>query len=380
MNNGPESVMASTTHDGDTATVREPGVAPRVGQFYLDVPTRRMYCLNETARQMRDEGVPLKGNEPSLSHLRGADGTEVPADRLPLWVAAHEARASEGAFVLSRPGLPDRRLFYTAAPLKDGAGLVRAVLLSVIGTPPPPDWQALAGLAHDLRTPLQTLGLVLYSLDQQTLVGPQRDDALARLRAAAERAQQIGKELLDWCRAPGLRSRPAAADWFPLEPMLLEVLAEQRPGAAVKGLALATAVEGVRGWQIRSDRVRLGRVLANLLVNAVRYTPGGGRVSLAAVWEDRGSRRFLVLEVADTGAGISREEQESIFNAFERGQAGREADSGGSGIGLSVVDRLTQELGMRCEVQSEAGQGSHFRVLVPQHLLRMAPTSPAPAV
>jgi two-component system phosphate regulon sensor histidine kinase PhoR len=105
----------------------------------------------------------------------------------------------------------------------------------------------------------------------------------------------------------------------------------------------------------------------------VRYTPAGGQVNLGARFEHRDGARVLVLEVKDTGVGIAEHEHESIFNPFERGQTGRDNDSGGSGVGLSVVDRLTQELGLACEVQSAAGQGSRFRVVVPAQLLRMAP-------
>ncbi|HTD78007.1 MAG TPA: ATP-binding protein, partial [Chloroflexota bacterium] len=108
-------------------------------------------------------------------------------------------------------------------------------------------------------------------------------------------------------------------------------------------------------------------------VNAVRYTPEGGRVVLGAAWQDQGAGRVLVLEVRDTGSGIAAHEQESIFNPFERGQSGRDGDSTGSGVGLAVVDRLTQALGLDYDVQSVAGQGSQFRILVPQALLRMAP-------
>ena len=81
----------------------------------------------------------------------------------------------------------------------------------------------------------------------------------------------------------------------------------------------------------------------------------------------------MALSVVDTGRGIPPEEQESIFQPFERGKAGKESDSGGSGLGLAVVDRLVEELGLELEVYSEYGRGSAFHLLVPAAILRELP-------
>jgi signal transduction histidine kinase len=112
--------------------------------------------------------------------------------------------------------------------------------------------------------------------------------------------------------------------------------------------------------------------MMNLLVNAIRYTPQDGHVALTASWQGQAGERALVLGVADTGTGISPEEQDSIFQPFERGHSSR-GDSSGSGLGLAVVDQLVEELGLRREVSSEFGRGSSFRIVVSQRLLRFAP-------
>lgn len=95
-----------------------------------------------------------------------------------------------------------------------------------------------------------------------------------------------------------------------------------------------------------------------------------------ATWQEQDGERFLSVGVRDTGAGISVEEQESIFQPYERGRSSR-GDSSGSGLGLAVVDELVDELGLRREVSSDPGRGSLFRVLVPRHLLRPAPAAAA---
>ena len=126
-----------------------------------------------------------------------------------------------------------------------------------------------------------------------------------------------------------------------------------------------------QGWEVHTDGTRLGRLLANLLANAVHYTQSGG-VELKASWRDDegGKRQGLALVVSDTGPGISQEEQESIFEPFRRGKGGKESDSSGSGVGLAVVDRLVEELELALEVFSEYGRGSAFELILPLRFLR----------
>jgi hypothetical protein len=365
--------MPHTIRDVDTALLSGAGDATLIGHFYLEVPRRRLHCLNDVARQLRAAGVPLLETEPALAQLSMATGGAVQAADWPVVIAARQGRSAEGEYLLARPGQPGRRLQYCVTPMKDGSGQIGALLVTVVCAPPSPDWPTLAGLAHDLRTPLQSVATMRHVLDFRTLPEEQRQEALERLGHAAERAQQIAQELLEWCRTRATAGPAVQREWSALEPLLREILAEQALAASQKRLTMTADLRAVRGWQMLTDRGKLARILANLLVNAVRYTPEGGKVSLRTRWQDENGARALALAVHDTGAGIAQHEQESIFNPFERGQSGREHDSTGSGVGLSVVDRLTQELGLGYDVHSAAGEGSQFRVLVPQQLLRMAP-------
>ena len=250
------------------------------------------------------------------------------------------------------------------------------MLATVIASPVEPDWQALAGLAHDLRTPLQSLSL-LVELAQGSGYDPKElSELLPRVQVSAERAMSIARDLLDWCRGPIRKSRAADREWIALEPLLASLASEQAVAAEHKSLVLVSNVAAAHGWEAHTDRVRLGRLLSNLLVNAVRYTTTG-QVEFTASWrDDRGSAspaaRKLVLSIVDTGAGIAPEDHESIFHPYERGRAGKEGDSGGSGLGLAVVDRLVEELGLELEVFSEYGRGSAFHLVVPGALLRHA--------
>jgi len=234
----------------------------------------------------------------------------------------------------------------------------------------------MAGLAHDLRTPLQSLTLLSELAGGQNPDPAETAELVSRIRAATERAMGIALELLEWCRGPDRVRRALERTWVPLEPFLTSLAAEQAVAARHKSLALVSNVAATRGWECHTDRGRLGRLLSNLLVNAIRYT-ATGQVEFTASWREGqaaaangGAGRRLALSIVDTGAGITNEEQESIFQPFERGRAGKEGDSGGSGVGLAVVNRLVEELGLELEVYSEYGRGSAFHLLLPAAVLR----------
>jgi hypothetical protein len=364
------SMAALQFRRGNTASDADPlRAGPGVGHVYLDVSQRLLHCLNDDARRLRQEGVPLTPEELAEHPLHTLTGERVTAAELPLLIAWREGRANEATFRLVRESGPVRDILWSASPLKDSSDRVAGVLGSVCCLVPEPDWQGLAGLAHDLRTPLQSLKNLVTVLDQDVAVeGPLRD-VLGRLRSSADRALLIGLDLLEWCRGPAQGRRRSRTDWFALEPFLQGLAAEQELAAKQKSLALACRLEAVGSWEIHCDRVRLGRLLANLLANAVRYTTAG-RVEFSAAWQEEGGRRVLALGIVDSGTGISAEEQESIFQPFARGRAGKDSDPSGSGLGLAVVDRLVEELGLTLEVYSEYGHGSAFHLLLPEAMLR----------
>jgi hypothetical protein len=367
--------MPATSHGspdkGTGPVVKDTAPAARVGHVFLDVRERRLHLLNEAARQLHAEGVPLTPEDGSLAQLRTPDGAAVSAKELPLLRAWRQGEPVDVQFVLTRDSGPPWQIGWTASPLRNS----RAQLVGILGTvrcgPPEPDPRRMAELAHDLRTPLQSIRLLCAMLERHPQVDAELTKTLEAIRTAGDRAVQIALDLLEHCRGPARKTAKQDPGWFALEPFLGALAREQNVIAQSKGLVLATDLDAIRGWEIRTDRTRLARALANLLVNAIRYTTLG-RVMLATSWRDDPEGRVLVLCVTDTGPGISEEEQESIFQPFERGRAGRESDSGGSGLGLAVVDRLADELGLNIEVYSEFGRGSTFHLLVPMSKLRPA--------
>jgi signal transduction histidine kinase len=351
--------------------LRKPAASIRVGHIYLDVRRRTLYCLNETARQLIQEGVPLTRDALNRRSLRTLEGEPVRAADLPLMRAWRERVPQEASFLFTNSDGVERHLTWSAAPLADDNGKLQGVVASLTIAPFEPDWQHLAGLAHDLRTPLQALRLLMPLLESTPLLHPEARALLERLRASSDRALSIGMDLLEWARRPTLGGRHVTHTWSALMPLLTTLVGEHLAHAQRKAITCVMDLDAAQGLEIHADRVRLGRLLSNLITNAIRYT-SQGEVRISASWrqDDVGQNIAFILGVEDTGSGISPEDQESIFQPFERGKAGKEGDSGGSGLGLAVVDRLVEELGLTLEVFSEYGRGSKFEVLLPPDSLR----------
>src|SRR5262249_19599111 len=137
-------------------------------------------------------------------------------------------------------------------------------------------------------------------LQTSPLLGPAAE-ALERLRSATDRALALGQYLLDWCKAPTGSALKATRAWLPLAPLLEKLAGEQAPAAQRKGIRLETDLHAARGVEINTDALRLGRLVGNLLVNAIRYTTTG-HVRFSVAWRDAegNGARELVLSVEDT--------------------------------------------------------------------------------
>jgi len=113
---------------------------------------------------------------------------------------------------------------------------------------------------------------------------------------------------------------------------------------------------------VEIDAQRIGQVLRNLLDNALRHTPTGGMISVAA--HENGSN--IEVEVSDTGEGIPSEDLPHLFERFYRVDKSRNRHTGGSGLGLTIVKRLVEAHGGSISVQSQFGRGSQFSFTVPR--------------
>ncbi|HET7476898.1 MAG TPA: ATP-binding protein [Dermatophilaceae bacterium] len=216
----------------------------------------------------------------------------------------------------------------------------------------------LADLAHEMRTPVATIEAHLEALEDgvRTLDA----DTLAVLHGAAQRLQRLAEDVSAVSQAEEglLELRPVRTN----PRALLEVAAAAaRDGYAAKGVSLA--VEAAHGPAVAVDPQRLGQVLGNLLENALRHTPPGGRVTLTA----SSPRAYWVeLRVQDTGSGIAAEQLGHIFERFYRADPARSRAHGGSGIGLTISRALVEAHGGSLSAASPgAGLGTTFVIRLP---------------
>jgi signal transduction histidine kinase len=162
--------------------------------------------------------------------------------------------------------------------------------------------------------------------------------------------------LMDISEAETGTMRLTLAD-VPLHSLVAEVAGVYEDVAEDKSITIGTSVEP--GLTVRADRDRLRQVLANLLDNAVKYTPAGGRVDLRAL----GEGDAVKIIVADTGPGIAPHDLPRIWERLYRGDQSR--TERGLGLGLSLVRAIVTAHNGTVEVQSEAGKGSVFTVRLP---------------
>jgi signal transduction histidine kinase len=193
--------------------------------------------------------------------------------------------------------------------------------------------EMLANLSHDLRTPITTLLAHLESLqmDEPPLTEEERSDYVAVAMRQSKRVAHLVEQLLEAAKLDA-RQIVANPESFPIGDLLQDVVQKFALAARERGvdLTLNVAPEKLRAY---ADIALLERVFDNLIDNALRHTPGGGRITVSAT--SNGQR--VQLAVSDSGSGMTPEEAARVFDRFYRGDAGRSTASGQAGRGLASV-------------------------------------------
>ncbi|WP_329163690.1 HAMP domain-containing histidine kinase [Streptomyces anulatus] len=215
-------------------------------------------------------------------------------------------------------------------------------------------------VAHELRTPLSNIRGWLEAA-QDGLADP--DPAfVSSLLEEAVLLQHIIDDLQDLAAADAgvLRLHPESVE---IRELLSQVAAAHQARAENAGVTLAVTATAP-GPALRADPVRLRQAVGNLVSNAVRHTPEGGRVTLRAYAHVEGDGTVLV-EVADTGSGIPPEDLPHVFDRFWRAEKSRSRRTGGSGLGLAIVRKLVEAHGGTVDAASVEGEGSTFVLRLP---------------
>jgi signal transduction histidine kinase len=220
-----------------------------------------------------------------------------------------------------------------------------------------------ANVSHELKTPATSLKLLAESLVDVLDEDPEGARFFAeQLRDETERLAKLITDLLDLAR---LESEEGIGNPQPvdLRSILMVVLARHRPAARRKNISLSWKRSGrAATYTVHGDETQLTSMFSNLVENAVKYTPVGGRVEVTAESDES----EVVVRVSDTGIGIPENSLARIFERFYRVDKARSKETGGTGLGLSIVRHIAENHGGRVSVESTPGQGSTFTVRLPR--------------
>ena len=221
--------------------------------------------------------------------------------------------------------------------------------------------QLLADVSHELMTPLTAIRGYLETLGMPGVV---RDEATREryVRIVTEetlRLEAIIGDLLDLARLEGGGVEIEATE-VPLSWLFERVAERHGVVTSQRGISLITAIEP-GAEQVRGDGRRLEQALQNLVANAVRHTPDGGRVSVTASRVDDG----VQLRVEDTGPGIPPQHLPLVFDRFYKIDQSRPSDSAGSGLGLSIVKAIVERHGGRVSASAAPEGGARFDIVLP---------------
>lgn len=216
--------------------------------------------------------------------------------------------------------------------------------------------EVLSLLSHDLRGPLNSIGIAVEELADPSLTAPERTTYVAAIRRAVQRADRLIGDLLEAERmSSGLLELDTTR--INVGSMLDSARAQHIPDATNAGVELL--VEEHEPMFARGDAHRIHQVLRNLISNALRHTQTGGQITLAADQDEESIR----ISVTDTGCGIPPEE---LGRIFERFHLAKSRHRNGASFGLAIVDGIVRAHGGNVGVSSDVSQGSSFWFTLPR--------------
>ena len=240
-----------------------------------------------------------------------------------------------------------------------------------------------ANVSHEIRTPLTVLTGFIETLQNLPLTGDERARYLALMAQQASRMQTVVQDLLTLSRLEG-SPLPGMSEWTPVANLLLQC---EQEGRALSGVLAGDTgpghqlyfdePDGDAGGELAGAHHELLSAMSNLVSNAIRYTPLGGRVDVRWTWLADGRAEFAV---QDTGPGIAPEHIPRLTERFYRVDRSRSRDTGGTGLGLAIVKHVVQRHGAVLRIDSALGTGSRFAITFPANRLRTpVPTGVMPA-
>lgn len=216
----------------------------------------------------------------------------------------------------------------------------------------------LAAVAHDLRTPIGAILTGAHALDPIAHSATARQQ-VAMIEDAGVMMKDLLDDLLDHARLDAGRMTVEVQD-FDLRDLLNHTFRLWQGPVRAKGLRLRVDGSRYMPSMVRGDAMRLRQVLNNLISNAVKFTEKGAVTIRLCSWRDEAANHVLLVDVADTGPGMTTGQMDRLFTPFDQTADGVAARYGGSGLGLAISRDLVELMGGRLTVRSDPGHGSTF--------------------
>ncbi|MDR1175675.1 MAG: response regulator [Treponema sp.] len=217
----------------------------------------------------------------------------------------------------------------------------------------------LANMSHEIRTPMNAI-IGMTSIAKSTNDTDKKNECLEKITDASAHLLGVINDVLDMSKIEANKLELSHVS-FNFEKMLQRVVDVINIRVTEKRQTFSVFIDSLIPLFIIGDDQRLAQVITNLLSNAVKFTPESGSIRLnARLLEKEDGLCTIRIEVIDTGIGISREQQERLFNSFEQADSNTSRRFGGTGLGLAISKRIVDMMGGAIGIESEPGKGSHF--------------------
>jgi two-component system sensor histidine kinase SenX3 len=216
-----------------------------------------------------------------------------------------------------------------------------------------------ANISHELKTPIGAVGLLAEALESASKEPEQVRRFAKRLRKEAERLGNITQEIIQLSRlqAADALSRPTLIE---IDNVIAQSIDQNHVAADARGILLVSGKSS--DAEVYGDEPLLVVALHNLIANAIQYSPDNSRIGVGVNVDDG----IVEVAVTDQGVGIPEDERDRVFERFYRSDPARARNTGGSGLGLSIVKHVAQNHGGDVRVWSQVGKGSTFTIRLPE--------------
>jgi len=218
----------------------------------------------------------------------------------------------------------------------------------------------LGNMSHELRSPLHTvIGFAeLLAEEKEGPLNEKQKRFVGHIQSDSRHLLDLINDLLDLSKIEAGRLE-LRYETFHIEAVVAEAISSVRPRATAKFLHIGSDISVPA--PIFADRLRFKQILHNLLTNAIKFTPDGGRVRVQATFRNQ----FAEISVSDTGIGITEDQQQAVFDKFYQVRAGIQGGHEGTGLGLAITKRLVDQHGGSISLKSEPGSGTCFTFTIP---------------